>query len=205
MSSLWTRLAEQSGGAFTEEDLEKAATRLDAMQVVYAVDHGSRFTYDVIVSNLAAFRSVFAPFGRSILHRPNHGYVVCMSKHRVGPRLRLAETRLGVVLRRLYDDKMQRADIEKGEIVCDLIELQQAWQDYLGLEWKFKQGELEELLRTLKRHGLILLRPHEDAGSPFAIVIRAAIEDVFGETVLHQLAAYGALGSESDEDDHEAA
>jgi hypothetical protein len=195
------RLAAGSNGQFTEDDLEKAATRLLAYQVIYAGDHGSRQAYELIVAHLATFQAVFQPLGRSILHRPHHGYVAMLARQRVGPRLRLSETRLGVVLRRLYNDKMRRADIDNGEIVTDLVELQQVWQDYLSLEWKFRQGELDEQLRTLKRIGIVQIRPSDEPDSPIQIVIRAAIEDVFGETVLHQLAAYGADDDKDDADE----
>lgn len=195
--SLWSRIADHSNGRITEDDLERAAHRLNSWQVIYATDHGTRTAYELITQHLSAFREVFGLLGRDLIHRANHGYVVCLSRHRVGPRLRLAETRLGVVLRRLYDDKMTRADIDNGEIVVDLVELQQAWQEYLNLEWNFRQGELEDLLRVLKRHGIVLLR-ETDSEQPFALVVRSAIEDVFGETVLHQLAAYGAGDSDTD-------
>lgn len=201
--SAWSRIADHSNGRITEDDLERAAHRLNSWQVIYATDHGCRGAYDLITQHLAAFRDAFGLLGRDIIHRAHHGYVVCLSRHRVGPRLRLAETRLGVVLRRLYDDKMSHADIDNGEIVVDLVELQQAWQEYLGLEWTFRQGELEDLLRVLKRYGIVLLRD-ADPDHPFELVVRSAIEDVFGETVLHQLAAYGA-GDNGEEEDHEAA
>lgn len=201
--SIWSRIADHSNGRITEDDLERAAHRLNSWQVIYAMDHGCRAPYDLITQNLAGFREVFGLLGRDLIHRAHHGYVVCLSRHRVGPRLRLAETRLGVVLRRLYDDKITRADIDNGEIVVDLVELQQAWQEYLGMEWTFRQGELEDLLRALKRYGIVLLR-ESNQDHPFELVVRSAIEDVFGETVLHQLAAYGA-GSESEEGDRETA
>lgn len=202
--SIWSRIAESSSGTITEEDLERAAVRLDTYQVIYANDHGSRHAYDLITTNLQAYRTVFAPFGRTVLHRPQHGYVVSLGQHRVSPRMPLVQTRLAIVLRRLYDEKMRRADIEKGQIVCDLVELQQAWTEYLNLEWKFRVGELEDQLTALKRYGILTIRKAEDTISPMYVVIRPAIEDVIGEQVLQQLAQYGAGASNEDGEDDEA-
>lgn len=204
MSSVWNRIAEASEGTVTVEDLEKAATRLDTYQVIHEKDHGSRHAYELVVRYLSAFRNVFEPFGRQLLHRPHHGYVVLMARHRVGPRMRLFDTRMAVILRRLYDDKMQRADIENGEIVCEVVEIQQAWQEHLNIEWRFKQSEVEDSLRTLRRHGIVQQRPTGDPSNPFVVVVRPAIEDVIGEVALHQLAAYGHIGSDTEDDDEVA-
>lgn len=203
--SLWTRIAENSDGAITEEELERAAVRLDAYQVIYANDHGSRHAYDLVTTNLSTFRAAFAPFGRTVLHRPQHGYVVVLGQHRVSQRMPLTQTRFAIVLRRLYDDKMRRADIEQGEIVCDVLELQQAWTEYLQLEWKFRLGELDVHLSALRRYGILSVRKSEEQINPIYIVIRPAIEDVIGEQVLHQLAQYGAGTADEEGDQDETA
>ena len=204
MSNPWVRLAERHGGSVTVDDLTKAAHRLNTMQVIYAADHGCRASYDLITTFLAEFRQVFEPLGRELLHRPHHGYVMCTSDLRIGPRLGLTATRMGVVLRRLYDEKMTRADIENGQVVVDLVELQQAWQDYLGMEWKFRQGDLEDVLKTLRKHSVVLLRDTGDSATPFEVIVRSAIEDVLGERVLHSLASYGYAGDDAEDDDEAA-
>ena len=147
----------------------------------------SRGAYDLIVAHLSAYIDVFEPLGRSLHHRARAGYLVLKSRHRVGPRLGLDETRAAVVLRRIYDDKMVHADIDDGQIVCDVEELQRGWTEWLGREWKFRKGELDEVLRTLRRMGIVKLLPDDDQ----RFVIRAGIEDVMGEDVLQQLATYG--------------
>ena len=148
--STWSRIAQASGGAITEDDLERAAVRLATYQVIYAGDHGARHAYDLITMNLPAYQAVFAPFGRTVIHRASAGYVVVLSKHRVSPRMPLVQTRLAIVLRRLFNDKMERADTIDGEIVCETLELQHAWTEYLKLEWKFRVGDLEDALTALK-------------------------------------------------------
>jgi hypothetical protein len=181
----------------TEGDLERAACRLDAQQVIFETDHGARQHYALITRYIASFREVFAPFGKDILHRSHHGYVVCMGRHRIGPRLPLAQTRLGLVLFRIYNDKMQRADIEDGAIVAETLEVQHAWTTYLGLDWTFRAGEFDTHLKALRRMGIVTVKDTEDLANP-VVTIRPSIEDVFGETVLHQMAQYGT-GEEDDE------
>lgn len=187
MSSQWRRIADNSNGRATVAELEAAAHRLEASQILYAADRMSRAAYELIVAYLSAFEAAFDPLGRSLHHRPRAGYVVLKSRHRVGPRLGLDETRAGVVLRRVYDDKMVRADIEGGQIVCDVEEMQRGWTEWLGREWTFRKGELDDLLRSLRRMGIVKLMPDDDQ----RFVIRPGIEDVMGEDVLHQLAVYG--------------
>jgi len=202
--SIWSRIAQASGGAITEEDLERTAVRLATYQVIYANDHGARHAYDLITTNLTAYQNVFAPFGRTVVHRLAAGYIVVLGKHRVSPRMPLVQTRLAIVLRRLFNDKMERADTVDGEVVCDTQELQHAWTAYLKLEWKFRAGDLEDALMALKRYGILLFRKAEDGSGNITVVIRSAIEDVIGEQVLHQLAQYGVEGIEEDGEDEAA-
>lgn len=201
MSNQWRRIADNSDGKITIADLESAAHRLEAHQILYAADRSCRSAYELIVTYLSAFSDVFEPLGRSLHHRAAQGYVILKSRHRVGPRLGLDETRAAIVLRRIYDDKMVRADIDDGQIVCGLEELQRGWCEWLGREWKFRKGELEDILRTLRRMGVVKTMP--DIEDRF--VIRSGIEDVIGEDVLHQLAAYGTQEDTTSETPDETA
>lgn len=202
--STWSRIAQASGGAITEDDLERAAVRLATYQVIYAHDHGARHAYDLITVNLPAYQAAFAPFGRTVVHRAAASYVVVLSKHRISPRMPLVQTRLAIVLRRLFNDKMQRADTTDGEVVCETTELQNAWTEYLKLEWKFRVGDLEDALAALRRYGIVQFRRQDDDSSNIRVVIRSAIEDVIGEQVLHQLAQYSTEGADTEDEDETA-
>ena len=185
----WERLAAQSNGLYEEQDYQQAAYRLMMEQVIYAGDRGGRVPYEIVTRNLGAFRDVFDQFGMTITHSVHHGYVVAIPRHAFGARMRLEETRLALLLRRVYDDRINAIDIVDGEAFVTLEELEQLYKDLLGRQLP-ERGEMRELVRSLKRNGMA--REIEAADDqPFQIVIRPAITDILGHTALLQLAAYG--------------
>ena len=185
----WERLAAQSNGLYEEQDYQQAAYRLMMEQVIYAGDRGGRVPYELVTRHLGAFRDVFEQFGITITHNPHHGYVVAMPRHAFGARMRLEETRLALLLRRVYDDRINAVDIVDGEAFVTLEELEQLYKDLLGRQLP-DRGEMRDLVRSLKRNGMAREIDAAD-DQPFQIAIRPAITDILGQTALLQLAAYG--------------
>ena len=185
----WERLAAQSNGLYEEQDYQQAAYRLMMEQVIYAGDRGSRVPYEIVTRHLGNFRDAFEQFGMTITHNPHHGYVVAIPRHAFGARMRLEETRLALLLRRVYDDRINAVDIVDGEAFVTLEELEQLYKELLGRQLP-DRAEMRELVRSLKRNGMA--REIEAADDqPFQIAIRPAITDILGQTALLQLAAYG--------------
>ncbi len=184
----WERIAEQSQGLYQSADYEQAAYRLMVEQVVYATDRGSRLTYDLVAKHLAQYRDLFERFGMEIQHNHFHSYIVAIPTHRVAPKMRLAETRHALVLRRLYDDKMHAAEVDAGEAFISLEELERAYKELLDRDLP-ERGELRELMASMKRFGIGRLEDLEE-GQPFQIIVRPGIVEVLGETALLQLASH---------------
>ena len=108
--SHWERLATQSQ-TYAESDFQKAGYRLFMEQVLYASDPRSRLAYELIVRHRKEYDALLAQLGMTITHNPHMGYVVATPSQYVADKMRLSETRLALVLRRLYDDKMHVAEI----------------------------------------------------------------------------------------------
>jgi hypothetical protein len=165
--------------------------------VLYASDRFSRVSYHLIVKHFTAYRDVLSKLGMSLIHNHHHSYVAAIPTHQVAEKMRLSETRLALVLRRLYDDRMQSAEITDGEAYISLEELERAYKEWLGRELP-ERGDLRELAVALRRYGLVRVLDSED-GQPFKIAIRPGIADVLGESALHQLAAHAPeLDEEND-------
>ncbi|UPG83887.1 DUF4194 domain-containing protein [Luteibacter aegosomatis] len=194
----WERLAEQSQ-LYTASDFEGAAYRLLREQVLYATDHGSRKPYDLVVKYLPQFRELLGQVGVSVVHNSALAYVVAIPNQNVGDKMRLSETRLALILRRLYDDKMHATEVLAGEAFIDLIELERAYKELLGRDLP-DTTDLREQMDALKRYG-IARREDVDGEQPFMIVIRPGIVDVLGETALLQLTAYADAAAEEDRDE----
>ena len=189
MSLHWERVAAQSNGLYESEDYQKAAYRLMMEQVIYAGDRGGRVPYELITRHMGAFREVLGQFGVGIIHNTHHGYVVAIPQHDFGGKMRLDETRLALILRRVYDDRINAADIVDGEAFIEMEELERLYKELLGRSLP-DTGDLRAMVRSLQRNGMAREIKADDE-QPFQIVIRPAITDILGESALLQLAAYG--------------
>jgi hypothetical protein len=194
----WERLAEQSQ-IYVAGDYENAGYRLLVEQVLYASDRRSRTAYDIIVKHLGPFRDVLGQLGVSIIHNHHMAYLVALPNQAVAEKMRLSETRLALVLRRLYDDKMHATEVIGGEAFVDLIELERAFKELLGRELP-DPPSLRDQMDALKRYGIARREDATDE-QPFMIVIRPGIVDVLGESALLQLAAHATATDEEDPDE----
>lgn len=196
--SHWERLAAQ-GQTYAESDYQKAGYRLVMEQVLYASDQRSRIAYELIVKHRKDYEALLAQLGMTITHNPHMGYVVATPSQYVADKMRLAETRLVLVLRRLYDDKMHATEILAGEAFVDMIELERAYKDLLNRELPARTV-LEEQLQAMKRYGIARLEETRDE-QRLQVVIRPGIVDVLGETALLQLAAHANAQEEEAADE----
>ncbi|PNS09027.1 DUF4194 domain-containing protein [Solilutibacter silvestris] len=196
--SHWERLAAQSQ-THAESDYHKAGYRLVMEQVLYASDPRSRIAYELIVKHRKDYDALLAQLGMHITHNPHMGYVVATPNQYVAEKMRLTETRMALVLRRLYDDKMHATEILAGEAWVDMIELERAYKDLLNRDLPQKAA-LDELLQAMKRYGIARLEETDDEQRN-QVVIRPGIVDVLGETALLQLAAHANAIEEEEVDE----
>lgn len=194
----WERLAEQSQ-LHTVGDYQQAGYRLMMEQVLYASDRRSRTAYDLIVKHLGSYRELLGKFGMTVVHNHHMSYLVATPNQYVAEKMRLSETRLALVLRRLYDDKIHATEVIAGEAFIELVELDRAYKDLLGRELP-DQSDLKELLLAMKRYGIARIEETGDE-QPFQVVIRPGIVDVLGETALLQLAAHAPAEGEEESDE----
>jgi hypothetical protein len=184
----WERLAEQGNNIYLPADFEKAAYQMVVEQVLYETDRLSKVSYALILKHQTHYRELFARLGLSLTHNAFHAYLAVIPAHHVAEKMRLAETRMALVLRRLYDDKMRGADVTDGEAYITLEELERAFRELLKRELPEK-GDVRELALAMKRYGIARIEETEDV-QRFQIVVRPGITDVLGESALHQLAAH---------------
>ena len=196
--SHWERLAAQSQ-TNVESDYQKAGYRLVMEQVLYAADPRSRLAYELIVRHRKDYDALLAQLGMTITHNPHMGYLVATPNQYVAEKMRLAETRLALVLRRLYDDKMHATEIVAGEAFIDMIELERAYKDLLDRELP-ATAVLNEQLQAMKRYGIARLEETRDE-QRVQVVIRPGIVDVLGESALLQLATHANTLEEVDADE----
>jgi hypothetical protein len=206
MSNLrdWEDLASRLDGIYTVEDFETAAYRLVAEQVIYHSDRSSRMTYAILDLYEREFAKVLAPLGVSLSINRQLRYVTALPRHAKAGTATVAQTLFALVLRGLYDEGVRAGGLtEDGEILCDYIELQEKFRLMTGRDLPTR-GELDTLLRAVKRWGIARRLEDDDSGSltPLqeqsanGLAIRPAIVDVLGETALIRLAQWEAAKEE---------
>ena len=200
----WEDLSQRLDGVWTVEDFETAAYRLVAEQVIYHSDRNSRVTYAILDLYEREFAKVLAPLGVSLSINRQLRYVTALPGHAKASTATVGQTLFALVLRGLYDEGVRAGGItEDGEILCDYIELQEKFRLMTGRDLPTR-GELDTLLRTVKRWGVARRLEDDDSGSltPLqeqsagGLTIRPAIVDVLGETALIRLAQWGTAKEE---------
>lgn len=201
----WENLASRLDGIYSVEDFESAAYRLVAEQVIYHSDRSSRVTYAILELYEREFAKVLAPLGVSLSINRQLRYVTALPRHAKTGTATVAQTLFALVLRGLYDEGVRAGGLtEDGEILCDYIELQEKFHLMTGRDMPTR-GELDTLLRTVKRWGIARRLEDDDSGhltplqeqSAGGVAIRPAIVDVLGETALIRLAQWGAAKDEA--------
>ena len=204
MKRSWNILAQQSGGALSAQDFERAAYRLVTEQVLSASERGSRVAYHLVEDHFEDFVAALAPLGVRLERNAHYRYLVALPTHGEGTPVSLAETLLLLVLRQRYDMAMREGLIEDdGVVTVELPDLQEAYPALTGRAMP-EVGVLRELARTLRRWGVCrLLESEHDDPQPFHLQVRPAIVEIIGEQWLQRLDQH-YRGDDEDDDAHGA-
>jgi len=206
MSQYWENLASKTDDLYTSDELEMAAYRLVAEQVIYYADRNSRTVYGMIERYENAYRQVLAPLGVDLKVNRLLRYVYAIPKHAKVGAATISQTVFALVLRAVYDEYASSGQLnDDGEVICDLVELSEYFTLMSGKEFPTK-GKLDNLMETMKRWGIA--RKSDDeldsdmdlGGQPYAVIIRPAIADVLGETALARMVQFKTTEREHDAD-----
>lgn len=216
-NAYWEILAARSNGMHVPADFEAAAYRMVTEQVLYHADRASKAAYHLVERYERDIRDALEPLGVDVRVNRQLRYVYAIPRHGKSGGATTQQTVFALVLRMVYEDGAKVGDLnDDGEVICDLIELEEKYRILTGRELPAK-GELDALMRSMKRWGIARLSTeHDDIGDeglvdqPYAVVIRPAIVDILGETALQRLsqwqgasipAAEDAAGEEPGQDD----
>ncbi len=214
MGQYWDSVADRSEGQFTSDELESTAYRLVTEQVLYYSDRHSRTAYWMVDAYERDFRQALAPLGVNVHVNRKLRFAYAVPQHAKAGSASIGQTILALVLRMIYDEYARNGQVnDDGEVVCDLEELQVKYRELSGREMPAK-GKLDAQLEVMKRWGIA--RKSEDHASddrddattqPYVVIIRPAIYEILGETVLQHLSRFkeAAVLNETDEEAEETA
>lgn len=194
MSIYWEASATRTEGQNTADEFETAAYRLVSEQVLYHADKHSRVAYWLVERYTKDFERALEPLGIEVMVNTLLRYVYAKPKHAKSGTASVTQTLLALVLRSLYDESARAGQLnDNGEVLCDLVELEEKYRLETGRELPSKM-EFNALLRQFKRWGIAKMADEQnldemdsDADSQLYVLIRPAIVDVLGEAALQRL------------------
>lgn len=194
MSHYWEALAARTDGQNTAEEFESAAYRLISEQVLYHTDKHSRVAYWLVERYTKDFERALEPLGIEVMVNTLLRYVYAKPRHAKSGTASVTQTLLALVLRSLYDESARVGQLDdNGEVLCDLVELEEKYRLATGRELPSKM-EFDALLRQFKRWGIArvadeqnLIEIDGDADSQLYVLIRPAIVEVLGDAALQRL------------------
>lgn len=208
MSQFWEKVASRTN-EYVAEDFEAIAYRLVVEQVFYHADKHSRLAYWLIDRYERDFRLVLSQIGIDLAVNRRLRYAYAIPSAGKSGIATTAQTLLALVFRKIYDEYARIGQLtDDGEVVCDLVELEEKYKLSTQRELPGK-SELDSLLRVLKRWGIVrkveyddpLLSAEDQSAQPYAVAIRPAIADLLGETAINQLERWTETGADLEMDE----
>lgn len=106
------------------------------------------------------------------------------------PRMRIDETLVLLLLRRLWEESIQEGDVQRhGSVLVTLNEAYDAYQDMVARARRpsLSITEFKEVAQSLERRAIVRLGPYDDEVQDMELTIRALIATVAGDDFLGHL------------------
>lgn len=211
MSNYWDAAASRTDGQHTAEEFEAAAYRLVTEQVLYHSDKHSRVAYYLVERYTKEFERVLEPLGVVLDVNSLLRYVFAKPKHEKSGTASVSLTLIALVLRSLYDESARIGQLnDNGEVVCELIEMDEKFRLATGRELPSKV-EFNAILRQLKRCGIVRMADEQsledfeaEADTQLYIMIRPAIVEILGESTLQRLGQWAQTRNVLETNNNEA-
>jgi hypothetical protein len=136
-------------------EMPRVVNRLLGQTFLYQDDEGSKEDYYLVYRHRGVFEALLALAGFTLRHDDYHRiFQVVSDLTYCRKRYRLDETLVIVVLRKLYEDRVQRLSLAADPVVT-VGEVREEYRTITGKERDLGIIQYEEILKQLKRLGLI--------------------------------------------------
>ena len=191
----WTALAETSD-IYEVADFQNAAYQLLCAQVLYENENRQRLSFQLIATYRAAFMEAFDLFGMQLRFNDSYRYCYAIPQSSKQTTLPLQDTLLMLVLCKLWHERASRGELDDGDAVVAIEELQESYRAETGRDLPAQSGQLRELIDRAKRFGAAkTVKNEDDASQPFDIVILPGIEVLVSEAALAKLSSHYAAAA----------
>jgi hypothetical protein len=136
-------------------EMPRVVNRLLGQTFLYQDDEGSKEDYYLVYRHRGVFEALLALAGFTLRHDDYHRiFQVVSDLTYCRKRYRLDETLVIVILRKLYEDRVQRLSLA-ADPVETVGEVREEYRTITGKERDLGITQYEEILKQLKRLGLI--------------------------------------------------
>ena len=205
----WTRLANDAEH-YEVGDFQRALYRVVTEQALYGANGLQRTAYRIIKEYEGAFREALSLLGMNLRVETNPDYCVAWPEQIHNTPLPLNETRLVLVLRKLYDQRMRAGEVEDGRAIVSVEELRLVYRQTTDKDLPDATSAIKAMMSRMKRFGIArTVDTESDDPEAFAVQILPAIEFLIGEAYLAHIDEYmrpheSRSGDEADEEEQEA-
>lgn len=161
-------------------------------QFIHRQDHGSARLLETLYRPAAVtlIRDYFDIAGYRLVVRENEGWAGILPdlERMKAPRMRVDETLVLLVLRRLWEEGVHNGDIEEGgTVLLSLNEAYAAYEDVVsrGRRAALPVAQFRDLVRSIERRAIVRLGPIED--DDMELWIRPMVAVVAGDDFLAHL------------------
>lgn len=197
-----TRHLLERHGDLDEDSLRQAASLLLGRQFLYLHRPRDRDTYRLVLNHYDYFRNLFDALGWSLHRDDDFGFLGLLPGETENfARLKLVDTLLVLALRLLYEEGMDRMEVQEG---CVYAEAEELLGRYETLLRRKRPGltEMRAILARLARFGLIETDEVHGGDLLPKLRILPGIRVVTDSRVMERLAGYMTeAAGEADEDD----
>ncbi len=187
----------------TEESMFRGAARaLLERQFLFLERGRDRESYRTVINHFDYYRNLFDALGWTLHQDDDFGFVALVPGETESfARLRLVDTLLVLCLRLLYEEGMDRFEVQEGSVFVDAETLLGRYEALLRRE-RPRITEFREILKRLVRHSVIETGEPGEDGLP-RIRILPSIRLVTGVQAQKRLATYLPEEEEAADDEVE--
>ena len=173
---------------YQEEDFIHAANLLLTHQFIHADRSSHRESYFLVSSHVEYFKNLFAAIGWSFVHQPDEAYLGILPQgNERNLKLKLDESLILLCMRQMYEQKLEKFEIESGKAYTNSDELLMLFETLTGKDIP-NETRTKELLALFSRHGLIERgKPDETNPKNVLFSILPTIRQVVVEDYIKQI------------------
>ncbi|MEC8079976.1 MAG: DUF4194 domain-containing protein [Pseudomonadota bacterium] len=192
------RVVEESGK--DPQEFQQTANYLLANQFVSAFKHGQRRHFLLVEMYQQYFANLFDALGMKLYVNENERLAGLLPVEREAfVRLKTDETLFLLVLRQIYEEKVENFEIDNGFVATNSVAILERYVQLVKREIP-TETRFKDILTLFSKHGVIIRgKAYEEDAKNLMINITPVVRLIVTEAYLRQLESFNGADPEEDE------